>query len=214
MSRAVIFANGLLSDPSEVRGYIYPGDLIICADGGTRHALTLGLHPDLIVGDLDSLASDMLAEMKARGVPLETYPADKDQTDLELALHAARRAGVDEVLLLTALGGRLDQTLANVLLLTRPEWASLRLNLADGRQCGTVLRDHGQLVLPGTAGDTLSLIPLTPRVTGVSLDGVRWPLTNATVELGTTKTVSNEFTSSTVTVRIGQGMALVVHISG
>lgn len=214
MPRAVIFANGLLREPAAVRGQLRADDLIICADGGTHHALALGLQPHLIVGDLDSLPAGLLAEMKAQGVRLQTYPARKDQTDLELAMRAAVAEGADEILLVAALGGRLDQALANILLLARPEWASLTLRLADGRQQGTILHRHHTLTIHGAPGDTLSLVPLTGQVTGITLDGVEWPLQEAAVSLGSTLTISNVLTAPPATVRIAEGIVLVVHIPG
>ncbi|MFQ5613502.1 MAG: thiamine diphosphokinase [Anaerolineae bacterium] len=212
MTRAVIFANGLLTEPMAVRRHIAPDDFIICANGGTRHAASLGLQPDLIVGDLDSLPADLLAELRGRGVRVQAHPARKDQTDLELALQAAAAAGVDEAVIVTALGGRLDQMLANILLLTRPEWSALALSLVDGRQRATLLRGPGGLTVPGAPGDTLSLIPLTERASGIALTGVEWPLDGASISLGSTLTISNALTRPAATVRIERGLVLVVHI--
>ena len=120
--RAIILANGPLPNPEAAQRYIRAGDWLICADGGTRHALTLGLIPDVVIGDLDSLEPQFKAELESQGVRFEVYPADKDQTDLELALELAVAAGVRQIDILAVQGGRLDQSLANLLLLTRPAW--------------------------------------------------------------------------------------------
>ncbi|MBE7468208.1 MAG: thiamine diphosphokinase [Anaerolineae bacterium] len=212
MTRIVIFANGNLSEPDKLRRRLRPTDRIFCADGGTVHALALGLTPELIIGDFDSLPPNLMAGMKAAGVNFQRHPARKDQTDLELAFQTAVAEGVDEILLVTALGGRLDQMLANIFLLARPEYASVRLTLVDGSQSATVLGSHQTLTLTGQPGDTLSLVPLTPTVQQVNLSGVEWPLVEATLTFGSTWSISNAFTTPQATVQIGEGMVLVVHI--
>lgn len=212
MSRIVIFANGILTEPDRLRRRLRPDDRIFCADGGTVHALTLGLTPQVIIGDLDSLAPDLVTEMAAAGVTIHRHPVRKDQTDLELAFQVAMAERPDEILLVTALGGRLDQMLANILLLTRPEYALARLTLVDGPQSVRVLRSHQAVTLTGQPGDTLSLVPLTPTVEQVNLTGVEWPLAAATLTLGSTWSISNVLAGSEACLQIGEGMLLVVQI--
>jgi thiamine pyrophosphokinase len=211
MSRIVVFANGTLSQPELLQARLRPGDRIFCADGGTHHALALGLTPEIIVGDLDSLSPEVISRMEGAGIALHRHPAYKDQTDLELALQLAVAEKPDEILLVTALGGRLDQMLANILLLTRPEYGSVRLKLADGPQSAILLRAHQTITLSGQPGDTLSLIPLTPTVKQVNLTGVEWSLVETTLSFGSTLTISNVLTAQQATVQIGAGMVLVVH---
>jgi len=213
MPKTVIFANGVPANPAENRRHVAPGDTILCADGGTLHALSLGLTPHLIVGDLDSLPASVQAEMTARGVEVERHPVRKDQTDLELALAAAVRRGATEILILTALGGRLDQQLANLLLLTRPEWAGVRLRLAEGNQQAWLLRGPDALTLIGRPGDTLSVVALSQTLTGLTLSGVEWPLRDAAVPLGSTLTISNTFVRPQARIELADGLALVVTIA-
>jgi thiamine pyrophosphokinase len=212
MSRIVIFANGVLTEPDRLRRRLRSDDRIFCADGGTVHALALGLTPQVIIGDLDSLAPDLVAQMEAAGVAVQRHPVRKDQTDLELAFQVAMAEQPDEILLVTALGGRLDQMLANILLLTRPEYALARLTLVDGPQSVTVLRPHQAVTLTGRPGDTLSLVPLTPTVEQVNLAGVEWPLAEATLTLGSTWSISNVLTAPEACLQIGEGLVLVVQI--
>jgi thiamine pyrophosphokinase len=211
MSRIVIFANGVLNQPDFLRAQLRPTDRVFCADGGTRHALALGITPEVIIGDLDSLQSALVTEMEIAGVTLHRHPTDKDQTDLELALELAVAEKPDEIMLVTALEGRLDQMLANLLLMTRPEYASVQLTLADGLQWAALLRDYQSITIDGQPGDTLSLIPLSPIVRGVNLTGVKWPLSDATLFLGSTLTISNSLANQQATVQIDAGMALLVH---
>jgi thiamine pyrophosphokinase len=212
MSRIVIFANGQLNQPDLLSRRLRPTDRIFCADGGAAHALALGLTPAVLIGDLDSLAPETARQMAANGVIIHRFPARKDQTDLELALQLAAIEQPDEILLVTALGGRLDQMLANIFLLTRPNYAPARLSLADGRQWATALRSGQNLTLAGRPGDTLSLVPLTPTVTGVHLSGVEWPLTGAALSFGSTLSISNTLTGPEAHLSVGEGLLLVVHI--
>ena len=89
MSRIIIFANGHLPDLEKARAIIRADDTIIAADGGTRHVLALGLRPDLIIGDLDSITEDERRKMESDGVKIAQYSRDKNETDLELAIQHA-----------------------------------------------------------------------------------------------------------------------------
>ncbi len=209
--RAVLFANGHLTDPAAARRHLLPGDLILCADGGSRHALDMGLRPDLVVGDLDSLSSADRARLSQLGCAIQQHPADKNETDLELALHAASRLGANEVLLLAALGGRLDQELANLLLLAGPQFAGLRLSVAEGEQTAWVVRDR--LTIVGQPGDTLSTLALSPQVEGLTYHGgLRWPLHDFTLDFGSSRGVSNELTAPMADISLRRGVLLAIHI--
>ena len=165
--RAVIFVNGEVHDYTALAAWLRPGDYLIGADGGTRHILALGLRPDAVVGDLDSLEAETVTELAASGVEIERYPVAKNQTDLELAIERGLAAGAADILLLGALGGRLDQTLANLLILAQREWPA-RLRLAEGDQLAQVLRGGQSLTLHAAPGSTVSAIPLSPAVTGIT----------------------------------------------
>ncbi len=211
MTRTVIIANGDLPDSGAARRHVHDGDRIICADGGANHAVAMGLVPHVVVGDLDSLAPDLRAYLETIGVQFEVHPVDKDRTDLELALRLAIAEGADEVNLLATLGGRLDQSLANVLLLAQAEWADARVQVIEGDEVAWVVRGGQDSTVRGEIGDTLSLIPITYQITGVCLDGVQWPLHDATLHLGDTLTVSNTLSAPAAHVQIGAGMAVIVH---
>jgi len=212
-ARVVIIANGHLSNPAEARRRIRPGDHIICADGGTHHAHVMGLTPDVVVGDMDSLDPGLRTELEAIGVRFEVFPTRKDETDLELALKLAIAEGADDIEILAMLGGRLDQSLANLLLLARSEWASAWVRVTEGDQTAWPVRGSQEATIKGICGDLLSLIPLTSLVTGVTLEGVEWPLNDATLRFGSTLTLSNTLTAPTARLRVEDGLVLVVHQS-
>lgn len=208
--RAVIIANGELSSPDKIRPLIQPDDKIICADGGGYHAKRMGLVPDVIIGDMDSVSTELLAEFEGMGTLIETHPANKDETDLELAINFASNSGIQNIDVIGVFGGRLDQSVANLMLLARPEWRHLRLRAITEHEVTWPLRGSDQETITGTVGDTLSLIPLTPSVEGVTLTGVKWPLDQATLQFGSTWTMSNEFVKNEVTLSVVQGLVLIV----
>jgi thiamine pyrophosphokinase len=212
--RIVIFANGQLNQPDAVQRRLRATDRIYCADGGTRHALALGLTPHVIVGDLDSIAPDTADELAAAGTTLHRYPIHKDQTDLELTFDWALKENPAEIMLIGALGGRLDQMLANILLLTRPAYNGIDLTLTDGPQWAKLIRANEGCTVTGHPGDTLSLVPLSATVSRVNFTGVDWPLRDATLELGSTWSISNQLTDTEATVSIGDGLLLLIHIAG
>lgn len=227
MTRAIIFINGSLREPERVRAMLRAGDRLIGADGGTRHILALGLMPDLVVGDLDSIEPDTVAQLEAEGVPIERHSVYKDQTDLELAIECALRdcrdgvgadstgAGAnaarpaDEVVLVGATGGRLDQTLANVLILAQ-RVSPVPLRLVDGAQEAILLRGPTTATLRTAPGTTVSAIPLSSEVTGINYRGLTYPLDNATLALGSTRGISNVAAAAEVSVTIATGLLLVV----
>jgi len=210
--RAVIIGNGEAHIGPRLRRVLDEAALIVCADGGATHALAAGVRPTVIVGDLDSTPPAVLAYWQAQGVPVERHPVAKDETDLELAIGWARGRGATEVALLATLGGRLDQTLANVLLLSLPAFADLTLRLEDEQTSLALLRGGQALTIEGTLGDTISLLPLSEVAQGVRTAGLRYPLHGEPLYRGPTRGVSNELQVSPARVSLEQGLLLVVHL--
>ncbi len=213
MRRAIVFANGELSEPDLIAGRINADDLLIAADGGARHCRALGRLPQHVIGDFDSLPAADQAALQTAGVRLEQHRAEKDETDLELALLAARRAGAGLIAVVGALGGRLDMALANVLLLAHPALSGVRVELWHGAQTAWLIRPPGETV-QGRAGDTFSLIPLDGAAHGVSLAGLRYPLADETLPAGPARGVSNTFTGPEARVSLRAGCLLAVHTPG
>lgn len=207
--RALVFINGVISDLEVVRGEMRPDDLLVAADGGARYLLALDLIPHLLVGDLDSVEADDLAHMVAAGVTILRSPVHKDETDLELAIGAAIEAGADEIVLVGATGGRLDQTLANLLILAQREWGAT-LQILDGDQRALLLRGPATQQIAGEIGALVSAIPLSAQVTGITYTGLAYPLTNHTLTLGSTRAVSNELAAPEASVVLDSGLLLLI----
>ncbi len=210
MSKTIIFVNGLTPDLKAIQRHIEADDRIFCADGGTLHALALGLTPHYIVGDLDSVPPGLIQQMQAQGVAIQQHPTKKDSTDLELTLSLALEQGAKRILLVTALGGRLDQQLGNIMLLAHKRWASVRLGIAEGPEIAWLMRGPDKLSLEGHPGDTFSFVVLSSEVIGLTLTGVAWPLDAVQVPLGSSLTISNVFVETRMTVEIKTGIGLAI----
>lgn len=214
-TRALVFANGDLHDGPAVQQALQQGAgaLVIAADGGARLALACGLTPHLVVGDMDSLSEEELADLRARGVAIQRVAAEKDETDLELALLAAAERGATWVRVLGAAGGRLDQTLANVLLLTLDALSGRDVRLVAGRQTLWLI-GPGDHALDGASDDTISLIPLGGDARGVRTEGLRYPLRGETLRFGPARGVSNVIAEAGARVALDEGTLVVVHTPG
>jgi thiamine pyrophosphokinase len=208
--RAIIFANGEFPDSRGAKELLRPGDLVIAADGGTRHALAAGVTPDVVIGDLDSLTPETQACLEVANTQFVRFSPRKDETDLELALLHAAQAGATEIVILAALGGRLDQTIANVLLLALPELAEIDARIVEGAQEAFLIQ--GEATIEGQPGDTVSLIPLGGDAEGVTAEGLEWPLDEDTLRFGPARGVSNELIAKQARVCVKHGMLLCVVI--
>jgi len=207
--RAFIFTNGELPAPEAVRAWIEAGDLLIAADGGSRHTFALGLNPQVIIGDLDSLAVEAKVAAEEQETDILAYPRDKDETDLELALQYAIQQGRTSIRVIAALGGRLDQTLGNLALMTDPTWVHLDIRLEDGLEEAWFVREKA--AIHGASGDTVSLLPWGGLVTGVTTTGLKWELDGETLYPHKTRGISNEMLTDTATVQLGKGLLLCIH---
>ncbi|MBN1921889.1 MAG: thiamine diphosphokinase [Anaerolineae bacterium] len=205
--RIIIFANGIMDHPrADAIRWIGPGDVIVAANGGTRHALDAEVIPQHIIGDLDSLEPELQAQLRASGTVFQTHPPAKDETDLELALLWAAEQPAETIVVLGALGGRPDQALANLLLLALPALEGREVILAGGAWTISCIRGGETRVLHGSPGDTISLIPLGGDVHGVSTTGLAYPLRDETLHFGQARGVSNELACEEATVTTREGL--------
>lgn len=207
--RAIVFAAGQIHDYGRIRGHLGAPDLVLCADGGVRHALALGFEPTLVLGDFDSAGPALVAEIAARGIPVQKVPVDKDMTDTHLALEEAVNRGAEEITLVGATGDRLDHTLANLLLMPGIP-TGVQLTLVDANNVVRLIRPGGRLVVRGNPGEYLSLLPLTPEAKGVVAEGVKWPLDGATLRWGQSVGISNQLVDPQAFVALREGYLLVI----
>jgi len=206
---AILFANGRLPDPEAARRLVGPQDILIAADGGARHALMLGFLPTVVIGDLDSLSEADRLELETAGARLLQHPADKDETDLELALAYALDNGFSPIRILAGLGGRLDQCLGNLALLTAPASLQADVRLDDGLEEAFFTRSRSEV--RGRPGELVSLLPWGGAARGVTTDGLRWPLSNETLYPERTRGISNRLLSDRASVTLASGLVLIIH---
>jgi thiamine pyrophosphokinase len=209
MRRVFIFANGRMDEPPEILKDISSSDLIITADGGTHHCKSLGIIPNVIIGDMDSLASSEVSSYQDAGVLIIQYPTHKDETDLELALQYTVRQGVRDVFIIGALGSRWDMTVANILLISHPDFSSLIIRLLDGSQELTLLRGYQEADIQGRSGSPISLIPLAGDAHGITTHGLEYPLNNETLSYGSSRGVSNVFLQDHARILVKDGLLLL-----
>ena len=209
MQRIIIFANGEIPNFENARSLLHSDDYIICADGGTRHALALGLKPALVIGDMDSIDKEQWQKLKNAGVPIELFPRDKNETDFELALDRAIELEPKALLIIGALGGRLDQTFGNTVLLSNPRLAAIDVRLDDGVEEILFCRDQEEV--RGRSGDIVSLIPWGNPVRDVQTQNLKWPLQRETLFPEKTRGISNEMTGEVASITIASGLLLVIH---
>ncbi len=208
--RAILFVNGSIFNYEALRRLVQANDYLVGVDGGTLHCLAIDRLPHVVVGDLDSLDATRVEQLVAQGVTIERHPPAKDQTDLELAIERAIKDGAVELILVGASGSRLDQTLANLLILAQRDWPAA-IKVLNAGEMAQVLRCGQVLTLTGKPGTTVSVLPLTQRVTGITYTGMEYPLVNASLRLGSTRGISNQIKESPATVTIKSGILLVVY---
>ena len=205
----LLFANGDLEAHEWLVPYVEAASAIIAADGGLRHLLALGVRPQVLVGDLDSLPERVQDNLERWETKVIAHAQDKDETDLELALLHAVANYEDEIAIFAGLGGRLDQMLANILLLVHPQLQGRSIRFQTEFQRIWLAGSHTQI--RGEPGDTVSLIPLGGDVHVKSSEGLRWPLEGETLRFGPARGVSNEMLSKVASVSVASGHLLCVH---
>jgi len=207
--RAVIVANGPMPQPPCPGVRVGDEDVVICVDGGAGNALAMGLQPRVVIGDMDSMEKELREHLEKEGCRFIEHPARKNETDSELAIRYALAEGATELVLLAALGGRIDHTLANVMLLAIPELSKVEARLVDGNQ--EVLLTRDEITIEGVPGDVVSLLPISADVEGIHTAGLEYALHGETLKLGAARGVSNVLVAPRATISVERGLLLLVH---
>ncbi|MDN5276983.1 MAG: thiamine pyrophosphokinae [Clostridiales bacterium] len=206
--KVLIIANGEIRDIQKVKAMLPQVDYTICADGGVRYARDLGVVPDLIVGDFDSLPDEVLREYSMAGIPIKRYPADKDKTDMQIAVDMAVDMGASQVFLLGAFGSRWDHSYANMLMLYRLARRGIKAQILDSHN--VVMVSSGKVEIEGEIGQTLSLLPLSGDVRILRTDGLKYPIVDGILPLDFPYGVSNVLVKPRAEVHVGSGWVMVV----
>lgn len=211
MGRMVfVVSNGVIADAGFLEGRIRrAGDpVIICTDGAVEVMRSLDRVPDLIVGDMDSVDGATLAYFEGKGSRIIRYPANKDETDTQIALERAFEMDPEGIRIFGALGGRIDHALANISLLVMCAKRGVDARIVD-EACELFVVD-GPCVVEGREGETVSLLPLSTDVRGITLEGFEYPLSGAAMEIGVPYGISNRLTGERGVISVEEGCLLVI----
>lgn len=201
----IVVAGGDPPTPDEI-ARLPAEPVVIAADAGLDHARAAGLAVAVAVGDMDSVSPEALAAAEQSGTRIERHPADKDQSDLELALELAARLA-DRVIVIGAAGGRLDHLIGNLTVLASPQWSGVDIEAWLSNAQAVVVHHHR--VLDVEPGATVSLFALggPARVTAT---GLAWPLNDEILDPLTSRGVSNQATTRSPELSVSEGVVLAV----
>ena len=204
--RALIITGGKVKTPLALPA----ADFVIAADSGYLTAKRLGVKPDLLLGDLDSLDRSQLSPHELDEMQKIIVSPIKDDTDTQLAADTAIARGADEIFIVGGLGGRLDHTLSSVFLLEYLAEKGIACAMTDGQSFVRILRGGQTLTVKKSGRKYLSLVSLTDECRGVSISGVYYPLENAELTRKYSWAVSNEITAEAAEISLDAGVMLVI----
>lgn len=184
---------------------------VICADSGLDHAVALGLHPDVVIGDFDSVSSGALEAARGAGAIVVPFPPDKDRTDAELALHDALDRGASEITVLWGGGDRIDHVLGVFAALAHPRLSSLRaLAVWMDRDHLLVLHPGADIAIDRPVGTLVSLLPLGSTDVRVSTRGLQWDLADEILHGHAARGVSNVVHRHPSRIRVTEGVLALI----
>jgi thiamine pyrophosphokinase len=205
---AVIVCNGNIDDYAHVRRYFNESAYVIGVDGGAAHLRKLGINPDIMVGDFDSIRKEDFKYFKDLSVEILEFPSKKDKTDTEIAVELAIQKGFKEVVFIGGLGSRMDHSLANVFILKKMLDNGIKGTIVDKYNEITLIDDKIELKREKDA--KVTLLSLAGKTEGVTTKGLLYSLENADLELGSSWGVSNEFVEESAEITIKNGLLLVI----
>lgn len=196
--------------PPSLGAHLPHHERVVAADSGVEIALALGLRVTHVIGDMDSVDPNVLAQVERDGAVIQRVPHDKDQVDTELAIVFARTLGATVITLVTGGGGRLDHQLGVLSALTHPIlqgceihalWDSARVRVLRGPESAQIMGDPGSLV---------GIVAANGIARGITTSGLRWSLTSDDLESHSTRGVSNELITESATVSLDSGHLFII----
>ncbi|MDD5622234.1 MAG: thiamine diphosphokinase [Actinomycetota bacterium] len=214
--QAVIVANGVINDPAltykRVTDLFDPAVdcIIIGADGGAENALRMNLVPDIVIGDMDSIKAADKEKIRARSnktgyISTSSY---KDKSDAQLAVEYAFDLGIKKIIILGALGGRIDHSIANIFLLASPFLRNIDIRILTDTSEIVIMRKSGAIT--GDIGATVTLISLSPYTYFIKTEGLKYMLENEKLIFSPVRGISNIFTEKKAYIKIKKGILLVI----
>jgi thiamine pyrophosphokinase len=206
--RCVIIANGDFEYTGAEKESIDRAELIICADGGARHLKALNIRPNMLIGDFDSIRAEDKSFFETGQTIIISHPVDKDKTDSELCIDHAIQSQATDITMLGVTGTRMDHTLANIYLLTRLARQGIQARIINSHNEIHIVTNY--LELEGQPGEYLSFIPISEKVSGITLKGLEYTLKNAEIEMSSSLGISNVFREKLASIYIREGIVLVI----
>ncbi len=184
--------------------------MIIAVDHGLHAADRLNITPDCIIGDFDSVTDSLLDKFRARSIPIQTFPMEKDKTDTEIAIELAITHNPTSIDIVGATGSRMDHVLANIHLLRLPLQMNIRTTLLDSNN-KIYLKDKNFMIKKQEQyGDYVSLLPFGDKVLGLTLVGFKYPLNHITYSAGSSLGVSNVILEQEARIELSEGILIVI----
>ena len=203
--KAFIYTGGVIL-PDGITERPKAGDLCIAADGGYRNAERLGVRVDVLLGDFDTLGEPKDLDERTE---ILRVPTEKDFTDTQLAVETAIARGADDIVIIGGLGGRLDHTLSNLAILEDLCQRHVFALITDGQNRVRYL-DASSMLVARSDFRYLSLLAAGERARGVSVEGCRYPLKNATLSRNVQYAVSNEITGNCALISVKRGALYII----
>ena len=202
--KAFIYTGGLIF-PENITEKAKAGDLRIAADGGYNNAKRLGVHVDILLGDLDSLGDVEVGEE----TEVIQVPAQKDFTDTQFAVETAIGRGADEIVIIGGLSGRLDHTLSNLSVLEDLWTRRVHAVITDGNNRARFINSTSTLIAR-SAYKYVSILLASEKAKGISIEGCKYPLKNAKLERNLQYAISNEITGNCALISVRKGSIYIV----
>ncbi len=210
MKRALIMANGDYgNDIDWYLNKVTEYQLVVCVDGGTNAAMRMGIRPDIVIGDMDSIDMDARVRAADSGASFVTFSAEKDSTDTDLAMQLVCVKGFDAAVIWGGIGSRLDHTLANLFCGTALTRAGINISFESPHLTVYIINDR--LDLKGDVGDTVSVLPLGGSAKGIFLKGFKYPLNDATLSGDQSLGISNVIAEHEPVISVKNGVIAVFH---
>jgi thiamine pyrophosphokinase len=206
--RITIIAGGSSLASSLINKVKDLSDYIICVNGGYQNAIDAAIVPDLIMGDLDSIDKNKIEYAQKAGILIQIFPSEKNESDLELAIEEALELNPDVIYIAGVMGKRFDHTLFNIMLLFKYVKDGLSIVALGNNE--EIFAARNTTVIENMKNTTVSLLPFTPEVTKVRLEGFYYPLHGETLHMGTTRGLSNIITEDSAVIRYDKGLLLVI----
>lgn len=216
---AILISNGSIRHYSQVwknvkniTGSSTEAPFIAAADGGSMHCINFRVVPDLIIGDMDSIAKSMIEKLNAvapgKDIEFITCSPSKDESDTQLALDHLARSGFKKVIILGAFGSRADHSFANIVLLANPAYDGLKISIVTDNS--EIFVEKSPFAIEGMPGKKLSLFSLSPYVYFKKTTGLLYSLKKEKLVFSPVRGLSNEFTENTAKIDFSEGELLVI----